>query len=405
MKLTALDVKKEIKNGLHSDGNGLYLKVQDDGSKSWIYRYQIAGHRRAMGLGPFPAVSLASARKERDKQRLSVKAGIDPLFVKQKNQRDAENARKKAEVLLMTFDRCSEEYITIKSPEWKNAKHLQQWQNTLATYVSPFIGDMPVEHIDVEHVLEVLNPIWLTKTETATRVRNRIELVLDYASARKYRSIENPARWRGNLEAVLPKPSKLKKVKHHAALHYDDLPSFMKQLSQAQGLSAKALTLTILCATRTSETLNATWSEIDLGKKTWTIPASRMKAEKEHRIPLSKSAEKLLKDLQANKTSEFIFPGMKYGKPLSNMCMTTLLSRMDRRDITVHGFRSTFRDWIAEKTNYPQRVAETALAHKLKDGAEAAYQRGDLLAKRVELMEAWSRYCLHENLKIVKLRA
>lgn len=405
MKLTADKVKRLTEAGTHSDGGGLYLQIKPSGSKSWIYRYQINKQRRWMGLGGFPEISLANARKARDQQRLMVKTGTDPLELKRERKEKVVEQHKQAKALLMTFRRCAEEYIEQHEPAWKSRKHAQQWTNTLTTYAYPIIGDMPADNINIEHILQILKPMWLEKTETATRVRNRIELVLDYASTLQYRSGDNPARWRGNLAHLLAKPTKIKKVKHHTALPYDDLAEFMVKLGAAQGLAAKALTLTILCATRTSETLFATWPEIDLKKKTWVIPASRMKAEKEHRIPLSTAAVALLEALKAEAASDFLFPGMKLGKPLSNMSMTNVLRRMDRGDLTVHGFRSTFRDWIAEKTNYPQRVAETALAHKLKDGAEAAYQRGDLLEKRSQMMHAWADYCLSKKSKVVKLRA
>jgi integrase len=401
MKLTVDAVKKETREGLHADGKGLYLKVQVDGSKSWIYRYQINGHRRSMGLGGFPGLSLASARKARDIQRLQVSAGVDPLQTKRLRKEEAVASHKRSKAQLMTFQRCSEDYINQQAASWKSRKHEAQWTNTLATYANPVIGRLPVEEIETAHLLEILKPIWLQKTETATRVRNRIELVLDYAAAMQYRSGENPARWRGNLAHLLPKPSKVREIKHHPALPYSELPEFMSALLNAKGLAARALTLTILCATRTSETLNAEWSEINMETKVWTIPKERMKQNKTHRVPLSNQAITLLEDLKSTGRSNFVFPGSKRGKPLSNMAMTICLSRMGRGDITVHGFRSTFRDWVAEKTNYPQRVAETALAHRLKDGAEAAYQRGDLLEKRKQMMDAWAQYALPETSNVV----
>ncbi len=390
MKLNAKDLQ-DYSTGLHGDGNGLYLQVASSGTRSWIYRYQLNGKRRDLGLGGFPAVSLANARRDRDKKRMLVKAGIDPLETKAElkalaEQRIVENKRRS-----MTFQVCAEAYIATKGVEWKNAKHSQQWVNTLTQYAFPVIGASAVEDIENEQILKILNPIWLTKTETATRVRNRIELILDYAAALKYKSSENPARWRGNLDAILPKPSKVRIVKHHKALPYVEISQFMSDLSVRDGLAARALELAILTASRTSETLNATWIEFDLEQKVWAIPASRMKMNKEHRIPLSSSVLKLLQALPSS--SRYLFPGMKRDKPLSNMAMAMVLRSMERLDITVHGFRSTFRDWIAEQTNFPQRVAETALAHKLKDGAEAAYQRGDLIAKRRDLMEVWARYC------------
>jgi integrase len=382
------------KVGLHADGDGLYLKVQADQSKSWIYRYQINRHRRSLGLGGISTLSLAMARKKRDMLKLKVKSGIDPLLEKEKEQLKIEQEREKEKLRVMTFDKCAKEYIEMKTPEWTNKKHLQQWINTLETYANPFIGNTPVGLIEFQDIQNILRPIWLSKTETATRVRNRIELILDYAAVKKYRSSDNPARWRGNLESVFPKPEKIKQVKHHPALPYEELPEFMLKLIESKGIAAKALLVTILCATRTSETLQAEWSEFDFNKNIWVIPKERMKMNKEHRIPLSTNVIKILADLPDNTTSNFLFPGMKKGKPLSNTSMTLVLRRLGYGDFTVHGFRSSFRDWIAEQTNYPQRVAETALAHKLKDGAEAAYQRGDLLTKRAQMMEEWAKYAI-----------
>jgi len=405
VKLSPRYIKEESKPGTYGDGDGLYLQIAKSGSKSWIYRYQINKHRRWLGLGGFPGVSLAKARKEKDRYKLSVKAGIDPIQEKEANKTVLENEKKKGIALKQTFSLCAEAYIESKEPEWKNRKHVQQWRNTLKTYASPVIGELPTAEIDLDHILQVLNPIWLEKTETATRVRNRIELVLDYATVKGYRSGQNPARWRGNLDKLLPKPSKIKKVKHHPALPYEDIPAFMATLNARKELAAKALVFTILTAARTSESLGATWDEIDLEKNTWVIPASRMKVEKEHRIPLSVPVIALLGELKADKKNQFIFPGLKRDKPLSNMAMANVLKRMERPDLTVHGFRSTFRDWVAERTNFPQRVAETALAHRLKDGAEAAYQRGDLLEKRKELMEVWADYCQPKTTNVARIRA
>lgn len=404
MQLTADQVKAVKVSGSYSDGGGLYLHVVASGTKSWIYRYQIAKRRREMGLGGYPKLTLAKARLQRDFHRKQVKVGIDPLEVKRAATEQAVENRRQSKTLEMTFKRCAEAYIGQKEHGWSSHKHGQQWRNTLTTYAYPVIGELPVAHIDTQEVLEILQPIWLNKTETATRVRNRIELVLDYAGALKYRTGDNPARWRGNLANLLASPSKIREVKHHSAIPYDDISEFLVKLSNSKGLAARALTLTILAATRTSETLNATWNEFDLTKGVWTIPKSRMKGSRPHRIPLSEPAVVLLKNLETGSGSDYVFPGMKKGKALSNMSMTTVLRRMDRGDLTVHGFRSTFRDWAAEKTSYSWRVAESALAHKLKDGTEAAYQRGDLLDKRVEMMDAWARYCFPEKSKVVKMR-
>ena len=405
MNLTPDKVKKLNKKGRYADREGLYLQVANNGTKTWIYRYQLNGKRRELGLGSIAFLSLSKARSKRDEYRLKVKGGVDPYLEKESNKLNIVIKEKEEAVRRQTFKKCAETYIDLKEPEWKNVKHAQQWRNTLKTYAYPIIGNLPVADVELQDVLKVIQPMWLEKTETATRVRNRIELVIDYASVMQYRTGENPARWRGNLDKLLPKPSKVKNMKHHSALPYDETASFMISLGAQKGLAAKALIFTILTATRTSEALNTTWDEVNLQKKVWVIPSSRMKAGKEHRIPLSSSAVALLNDLKTGQNSPFIFPGMKNGKPLSNMAMTNVLRRMERADLTVHGFRSTFRDWIAERTNFPQRVAETALAHKLKDGAEAAYQRGDLLEKRKELMEAWADYCLPKASNVTRIRA
>lgn len=404
MALSAAEIKDIHKPGKHPIGGSLYLQVSPAGTRSWLYRYQINNRRRWMGLGGYPEVSLSKARDLRDHyKRDFVKLGIDPLSEKALEKGRADADRHEQAKQKMTFALCAEKYIDSNTAGWKNGKHARQWRSTLITYAYPVIGDTAVVDIDVSHVLDVLTPIWLTKTETASRVRGRIELVLDYAKVLKYREGENPARWRGSLDKTLPRPNKVAKQKHHPALPYDDIAPFMATLAAAKGTAAKALTFTILCAARTSETLFAIWNEIDFEKQVWTIPPERMKAEKEHRVPLSANAIALLRD-QEGIDSVYVFPGSRAGKPMSNMSMTSVLRRMERGDITVHGFRSTFRDWIAEKTNYAQRVAETALAHQLKDGAEAAYQRGDLMEKRAALMQDWADYCFKtESTNVVSL--
>lgn len=392
VSLKDAQIKKIDSKGTYADGDGLYLQVSATGGKSWLYRYQLAKKRRSMGLGAYPAVGLSAARKLRDKSKLQVRAGIDPLQEKATRKLATAAAHRGASAKEMTFDRCAEEFIESKQHEWKNAKHAQQWRNTLTTYASPVVGELPVADVTVEHLVQILRPIWQSKTETATRVRSRVELVLDSARVKGHRTGENPAVWRGNLSVLLSKPSKLKNVKHHTALPYTDIAALMVELQAAKGTGALALQFTILCATRTSETLNATWAEINLADRLWTIPGERMKAGVEHRIPLCDAAVTLLTGLP--RVGSYVFPGQKRGRPLSNMSMTTVLRRMDRGHLTVHGFRSTFRDWVAEATDFSRRAAETSLAHGLKDKTEAAYQRGDLMEKRRELMHAWSVYCL-----------
>jgi integrase len=293
----------------------------------------------------------------------------------------------------MTFRQCAEAYIEAHRPSWKNAKHAAQWPSTLETYVYPVFGDSPVQAVDVGLIMRVLEPIWKTKTETASRLRGRIESILDWAAARGFRQGDNPARWRGHLRHLLPPRSRVQKVKHHAALPYREIGTFMKLLREQEGTSALALEFLILTMARTGEVIGATWEEIDLSAGIWTIPAVRMKAGKEHRVPLSEPALAILRRLETGKQGKFVFPGGKPGKALFNRAMFMLLGRLGRSDLTVHGFRSTFRDWAAESTNFPREVAEQALAHSLQDKVEAAYRRGDMFEKRRGLMKAWAGFC------------
>ncbi|MGE6992107.1 tyrosine-type recombinase/integrase [Pseudomonas sp. NPDC047961] len=305
----------------------------------------------------------------------------------------------------MTFKKVATDYIAAHRAGWKNVKHAQQWENTLATYAEPVIGHLPAAEVSTAHVLEILQPIWITKTETASRVRNRIELILDAAKARGLRDGENPARWRGHLDKLLPKRAKVRAVEHHTALPWPDLPAFMDGLAKHDALSYAAIRLTILTACRTSEVLGATWDEVDLESHTWTIPAARMKAGKDHRVPLSDAALKVLGSLPRIDGSPYLFPGARQGRPLSNLAMLMGLRRMGRGNLTMHGFRSTFRDWAAERTQYPREVCEMALAHKIAEGAEAAYWRGDIFEKRRALMADWAKYATQAPVsKVVALR-
>jgi integrase len=410
--ITAKGIDKLIKEGSPKRtalGGGLYFSITQSGSASFGFRYKLKGKSRLMGLGAFCTVnnSLAIARIKAINLQGLVRQGIDPMeqALQQEERKYAENqaAEVKAEFNQATFDRVALEYIDSKSAEWKNAKHHQQWVNTLTTYAFPIIGKTPVSEIETAQVLKILKPIWTTKTETATRVRTRIELVLDYAEALKLRSGSNPARWRGHLATILPNAAKIRKIEHHPALPYDELQPFMGVLSVTNGIGARALEIAILTASRTFEVLGATWKEFDLEKRVWTVPQERMKAGIEHRIPLSESAMKILTALHDGRISDYVFPNLTNGKPLSNAGMSSVLKRLGRTDITVHGFRSTFRDWVAEKTNTPERIAESALAHRLKDASEAAYQRGDLIEKRQALMTNWANYCYPTKDKVVKL--
>ncbi len=390
-RLTALKVAKAKLPGMYGDGAGLYLRVTADGAKNWVYRYMLAGRPRWMGLGPVALYGLAEARgKALDARRLRHE-GIDPIEARRATRtRERLGAAK-----MVTFKQCAESYIKAHRAGWRNTKHAAQWEATLATYAEPIIGALPVQAIDTALVLRVLEPIWETKPETAGRLRGRIEVILDRAKVLKQREGENPARWRGHLDKLLPRRSKVRAVEHHAALPYGQLPSFLAVLREQEGIAASALEYTILTAVRTGEIIGATWDEINLLDKTWTIPAERMKAGKEHRIPLSGRAIVILEEMQrhALEDTTFVFRGGKADKPLSNMAFLMLLRRMKRDDLTAHGFRSTFRDWAAERTDFPSEVVEMALSHAIGNKVEAAYRRGDLFEKRRRLMDAWAAYC------------
>lgn len=389
-KLTVRAVEKIIKTGTPGttgDGGGLYLQIAHNGSPSWLYRFQLNGKRRNMGLGSCELVTLAEAREKAAGARKLVSEGLDPIEAR----KEQDHAAKAATI---TFDDCVSDYIAAHRAGWKNAKHAQQWENTLATYAAPVIGKLPPQDITTAHVLQILQPIWSSKPETASRLRNRIELVLDAAKARNLRHGENPARWRSHLDKLLPKRAKVRKIEHHPALPWRELPAFMDELGKHADLTYKAMRLTILTACRTSEVLGATWTEIDRETRTWTIPGARMKAGKEHRLPLSQAAIELLDTLPQLDSSPYLFPGARKGRPLSNMAMLMGLRRMNRCDLTMHGFRSTFRDWAAECTPHPNFVVEMALAHSVGNAVEAAYRRGDLMDKRRRLMDEWAQYCL-----------
>jgi integrase len=381
---------------MYADGGGLYLQVSGKGAKSWIYRYaSLDGRRRdrEMGLGPAHTISLSDARglaADARKQRL---AGIDPI-----DARRTERAERRLESAKgMTFKQAAEAFIAANKSGWSNKKHAAQWQATLSTYVEPVFGELAVGAIDTTLVLKAIEPVWTTKPETASRLRGRIEAVLDWASARGYRKGENPARWRGHLEKILPAKSRVRKPEHHAALPYEEINAFLKALHQQKGVAALALEFAILTAGRTGEVLGARWGEIDLAAKLWTVPAVRMKAKREHRVPLSDRALFVLDRVKIFGGKDFVFVGARPGKPLSNMALLMTLRRMGREDLTAHGFRSTFRDWAAEKTAFQNEVVEMALAHTVADKVEAAYRRGDLFEKRKGLMADWAIFCATEK--------
>jgi integrase len=387
-RLTARKIATEMKPGLHADGGGLYLRVGRGGAKSWCLRYMLQGKAREMGLGGLLKVSLAEARRKAAAQRVLLADKSDPL-----ERRQTENAAKKVEAARsMTFDECASAYIRAHEVSWQNAKHRQQWQNTLAAYVSPKFGSVPVGEVDVGMVMKAIDPLWKTKPETAGRVRGRIETVLDWAKARGFRDGENPARWRGHMSNLLPARRKVRAVKHHAALPYPEIGTFVADLRSRQGTATAALEFLILTAARTGEVIGARRSEVDFRARLWTVPAERMKGKREHRVPLSSAAMNALERAKVE-DSEFLFPGIKAGQGLSNMALLKVLERMNRSDLTVHGFRATFKTWATERSNFPRELVEAALAHVLEDKTEAAYQRGDMLEKRRRLMSAWAEFC------------
>ncbi|MFN2329631.1 MAG: tyrosine-type recombinase/integrase, partial [Chromatocurvus sp.] len=377
MALTPREVEAATHRGLYGDGDGLYLSIAKGGSKSWIYRYQMDGRRRYLGLGGYPAISLAQARIRRDEARKLVRLqGIDPLEARHQQKATAvaelQASAEREQRAANTFKVVAENYIEQQASGWSNRKHAQQWRNTLSQHAYPHIGDRPVHKVTTEDVLSVLSPIWTEKTETAKRVQGRIERILDYAITTKLRDDANPARWRGHLDVILPKPGKVRRVEHQRALPYAQAPALAAELQKLDTPAGRALILTLLCATRTSESLEARWSEIDLERAEWRIPASRMKAGKEHRIPLPEAATAILRAQEAIRRDDWVFAGQKRGHSLSNMAMTNVLKRIGWLDhTTVHGLRSTFRDWAGEKTRYPERMAEVALAHQLTDKVQA----------------------------------
>ena len=387
--LSGLIVGRATKPGMYSDGGGLYLRIGPTGAKSWVFRFRTDGKLRDMGLGPLHTFSLAEARAKALECRKLRYDGADQLHARQAARQVAKLESAKA----MTFQQCADAYIEAHRAGWENEKHGAQWAATLAAHVYPVFGELPVAAIDTGLVMNALEPIWTTTTETASRVRGRIESVLDWATTREYRTGENPARWRGHLDNLLPARSKVQKVEHHAAMPYTDVGAFMARLRQQAGAGARALELAILTAGRSGEVLGARGDEFDMGAAVWTVPAGRMKAGREHRVPLSAAAMDVLVPMLAVREDDFVFAGSRAGMPLSNMAMAMVLRRMELPELTVHGFRSTFRDWAAERTAYPSEVVEMALAHTIGNKVEAAYRRGDLFDKRRKLMDEWAKYC------------
>lgn len=387
-ELSALEINRLKAPGLVSVGGvpGLSFQVTPTGARSWILRVKIGSKRRDMGLGPFPGVTLAQAREKARQARDAIKQGYDPILARECAQSELRAEQASA----ITFEDAADKFITNKKAEWSNAKHATQWTATLKTYAYPVIGKLHVQDVHDTHILKILEPIWATKTETATRLRGRIESVLDWAAAKKYRKGENPARWRGHLDKLLPAPKKITKVEHHPAVSIDGVAGFYSTLRSREGIAARALEFTLLTAARSGEVRGATWAEIDFDKRLWIIPANRMKARVEHRVPLTESTIEILRALPHFEGSEFVFSAPRGGR-LSDMALTAVMRRMELTEVP-HGLRSTFRDWAAERTNFPRDLAEKALAHTLESKVESSYQHSDLLEKRRTMMAAWAKF-------------
>ena len=390
--LTALRVRRLTQSGRHADGGGLYLAISDSGAKSWLFMWKRSGVRRARGLGSADTVSLVEARELAADFRKIVREGRDPP------------SAKAIRAGVPTFGDCADAYISSNEAAWSNAKHRYQVKLALTRHAA-LLRPLPVDQISTENVLAVLQPLWKSKTETAARLRQRVEAVIDAARAHGHHSGENPARWKGHLDKLLPSPEKLARVVHYAAMPYGDMPAFMTKLRSINDVAARALEFTILTAARIGEARNARWSEIDMDNKLWAIPPERMKANKEHRVPLSGRAIVILREMEKLRVSDFVFSGFRDHRPLGDNTVRRMLHKLGVDDATTHGFRSSFRDWCGDCTPYPSDVAEAALAHAVGGSVERAYRRGDAFQKRRELMETWAAYCEPKADNVVSIRA
>ena len=391
-KLSQVQIGRAMKRRCTlNDGGGLYFVSRPPNGASWIFRFSRHGKDRWMGVGQYPTVTLSDARARATEARRLLVDNVDPIEHRQEERAQTKLQRARQ----MTFAQCGSLYITSHKTAWRNRKHIAQWEATLKTYAYPLMGNLPVAAVDTSLVMKVLQPIWSVKPETASRLRGRLEAILNWATVSEFRTGLNPARWRGHLDHLLPARSKIAKVEHHAALPYADVPDLMIKLRRQEGMAARAFEFLILTAARTGEVIGARWSELNTQEKLWTIPAERMKAGKEHRVPLSPRAVEILEAIRPGRSGAdgFVFPGNRAKKPLSNMAFLMLLRRMECAGMTAHGLRSSFRDWCAERTDFPSEVAEMALAHAVGSKVEAAYRRGDLYGKRQQLMDHWATFC------------
>ena len=387
-ELPPLSINRLKEPGLWAVGGvaGLYLHVNARGARSWILRVVVGDKRRDMGLGGYPDIGVADARQKAREARLKIEQGVDPILLR----KQAKSELMALQATDKTFEQAAGEYIKIHADSWSNDKHRKQWESTLAAYAFPVVGKLSLRHIRQEHILKILEPIWTTKTETATRVRGRMESILDWAKVKGLRSGENPAAWKGHLDHMLPAPTRLKKIEHLTAVPVREMPGFMVKLRQAAGIAAQALEFLILTAARSGEVRGITWEEVSLDDALWIVPAERMKMKREHRVPLSDRAVAILKSQPRIDENPLVFPAPR-GSQMSDATMSAVLKRMGVH-ATVHGFRSSFRDWCGDYTNYPRDLAEQCLAHGADDPVEAAYRRGDALERRREIMNEWSKF-------------